>query len=205
MIVQNVRVFLLENSALVGPSSRGKRDRHLGPVVRVRLVLRHCGDSDHGVPRWSSLTSLREAFLSHTRQKLARDVLSLINPAASALLAPSPREQERANEGKEEWTTDLALRATRQTTGHEETSVADIGEKQKGFLLDAPVSPSELFGTSVETVAEKFREAKARSVAYKSCIPLRSESTPRQPGGPGPSRFEDQRRPEVQRHLSRSS
>ncbi len=52
--------------------------------------------------------------------------------------------------------------------GNGETSVgnlADIGKKEKGFLLDAPVSPSELFGTSVETVVEKFREAKARSAA----------------------------------------
>ncbi len=48
-------------------------------------------------------------------------------------------------------TTDLALRAT---------SVGKPGrywEEREGFLLDAPVSPSELFGTSVETVVVKFR------------------------------------------------
>lgn len=42
-------------------------------------------------------------------------------------------------------------------------NLADIGEREKSFLLDAPVPPSELFGTSVETVVAKFREAKARS------------------------------------------
>ncbi|XDV54458.1 hypothetical protein PO909_022742 [Leuciscus waleckii] len=63
----NVRVFRLENSALVWPSSRGKRDRHLGPVVQVPLVLRHFGVSDHGVPRWSSLMSLREFSLTLAR------------------------------------------------------------------------------------------------------------------------------------------
>ncbi len=89
-------------------------------------------------------------------------------------------------------TTDLALRATKQTAAaigrsmaamvaterHLWMNLADIGEKEKRFLLDAPVSPSEFFGTSVETVVEKFREAKARSAAFKSCLPRRSRSEP---------------------------
>ncbi len=33
-------------------------------------------------------------------------------------------------------------------------NLADIGKKEKDFLLDAPVSPSKLFGTSVKTVGE---------------------------------------------------
>jgi hypothetical protein len=104
-------------------------------------------------------------------------------------------------------TTDLALRATKQTAAaigrsmaamvaterHLWLSLADIGDKEKAFLLDSPVSPSELFGTSVEAVVGKFREAKARSAAFKTCIPLRSGSAPRQAGGPGPSRSEDYR------------
>ncbi|ROL48826.1 hypothetical protein DPX16_22345 [Anabarilius grahami] len=40
-------------------------------------------------------------------------------------------------------------------------------------------------------------EARARSAAYKNCIPLRSDSGPRHPGGPGLSRVEAQR--QVQR------
>ncbi len=72
-------------------------------------------------------------------------------------------------------------------------NLADIGKKEKGFLLDAPVSPSELFGTSVEMVVEKFREAKARSAALKTLIPRRSRSEPEQRRGPGPSRSGDQR------------
>ncbi len=104
-------------------------------------------------------------------------------------------------------TTDLALRATKQaatamgrsmaamvvTERHLWVNLADIGKKEKGFLLDAPVSPSELFGTSVETVVEKFREAKARSAAFKSFIPRRSRSEPEQRRGPGPSPSGDQR------------
>ncbi|KAL0149546.1 hypothetical protein M9458_055073 [Cirrhinus mrigala] len=63
-------------------------------------------------------------------------------------------------------TTDLALWATKQaatamgrsmvaivvTERHLWVNLADLGKKEKGFLLNAPVSPSELFGTSVEMV-----------------------------------------------------
>lgn len=38
-------------------------------------------------------------------------------------------------------------------------NLADIGEKERNFLLDAPVLPSELFDTSVETVVRNFKEA----------------------------------------------
>ncbi len=103
-------------------------------------------------------------------------------------------------------TTDLALRATKQATTamgrsmatmvvterHLWVNLADIGKKEKGFLLDAPVSPSELFGTSVETV-KKFREAKACSAAFKTFIPRRSRSEPEQRTGPGPSPSGDQK------------
>ncbi len=105
-------------------------------------------------------------------------------------------------------TTDLALRATKQaattmgrsmaamvvTEMHLWVNLADLERKEKGFLLDAPVSPSELFGTSVETVVEKFREARVRSAAFKTFIPRRSRSEPEQSRGPGSSWSEDRRR-----------
>ncbi len=104
-------------------------------------------------------------------------------------------------------TTDLALHATKQAANAIDRSMvamvvternlwvnlADTGSKEKGFLLDVPVSPSELFGTSVETVVEKFKEAKTRSAAFKSFIPRRSRSEPEQQRDPGPSRSKDQR------------
>lgn len=46
-------------------------------------------------------------------------------------------------------------------------NLADIGEKEKHFLIDAPVLPFELFGTSFEVVVDKFKEVKVRSVANK--------------------------------------
>ncbi|KAI2643018.1 Lamina-associated polypeptide 2, isoform alpha [Labeo rohita] len=104
-------------------------------------------------------------------------------------------------------TTDLALRATKQaatamgrsmaarvvTERHLWVNLADLGRKEKGFLLDVPISPSELFGTSVETVIEKFKEAKTRSTAFKTFIPRRSRSEPEHQRGPGPSQSEDRR------------
>ncbi len=101
----------------------------------------------------------------------------------------------------------MALRATKQAATDMGRSVAamvvmerrlwvnlaDIGKKEKGSLLDAPVSPSKLFGTSVKAVVEKFREANARSVAFKTFIPRRSRSEPEQRRGPGPSWSEGQR------------
>ncbi len=104
-------------------------------------------------------------------------------------------------------TTDLALRATKQAATamgrsmaamvvkerHLWVNLADLEKKEKGFLLDAPISPSQLFGTSVETMVEKFREAMACSAAFKTFIPRRSRSEPEQ-SGPGPSWSEDRRR-----------
>ncbi|KAI2653751.1 Lamina-associated polypeptide 2, isoform alpha [Labeo rohita] len=104
-------------------------------------------------------------------------------------------------------TMDLALRATKQaatamgrsmgamvvTERHLWVNLADLGKKERGFLLDAPVSHSELFGASVETVVEKFREARMRSAAFKTFIPRRSRSEPEQRGGPGPSRSGERR------------
>ncbi len=104
-------------------------------------------------------------------------------------------------------TMDLALHATKQAATvmgrsmaamvvmgrHLCVNLADIGKKEKCFLLDAPVSPSELFSTSIELMVEKFREAKACSAAFKTFIPRRSRSEPEQRRGPSPSRSGNQR------------
>ncbi len=80
------------------------------------------------------------------------------------------------------------------TERHLWVNLADLEKKEKGFFLDVPISPSQLFSTSVETVVEKLREARARSAAFKIFIPWRSRSEPEQSGGPGPSWSKDWRR-----------
>ncbi len=104
-------------------------------------------------------------------------------------------------------TTDLALCATKQAATamgrsmaamvvmerHLWVNLADLEKKEKGFLLDAPISPSKLFSTSIETVVDKFREARARSAAFETFIPRRSMSEHEQSRGPCLARSEDRR------------
>lgn len=103
--------------------------------------------------------------------------------------------------------TDLALWATTQTAAaigcamaamaaterHLWKNLANIREKE-----NAPVSPSELFGTSVEAVVDKFRKARAQSAAYKRLIPRRPRSAPKTSGEPGLSVSVDYRQSQRQ-------
>ncbi len=90
--------------------------------------------------------------------------------------------------------TDLALRATKHTAramGHSMAgsvaaehrlwlNLTEIREKEKVFLLDAPISQSGLFGEAVSSVVEKFSSAKTQSAALKQFMPrrMRDHSTP---------------------------
>ncbi len=107
-------------------------------------------------------------------------------------------------------TTDLAVKATKQsaaaigramaamvsTERHLWVNLADLGEKEKRFILDVLVSPLELFSTSVETVVDKFTEEKARSAGI-IIYTMPSESEPEHRGGPGLSWSVGQRQDKV--------
>ncbi len=58
--------------------------------------------------------------------------------------------------------------------------LTEIREKEKVFLLDAPISQSGLFGEAVSSVVDKFCSAKTQSAALKQFMPrrLRDYSTP---------------------------
>ncbi len=102
--------------------------------------------------------------------------------------------KRRARDSSLRRATDLALRATKHTAravGHSMAgSVAaerhlwliltEIREKEKVFLLDAPISQSGLFGEAVSSVVDKFCSAKTQSAALKQFMPrrLRDYSTP---------------------------
>lgn len=102
------------------------------------------------------------------------------------------------------WTTDLALRTTKQskktfaTIGqsmaaipamkkHLYVNLTDIEEKEKKLLLNVLVLPFKLFGTSVEMVVGMFREVKVWSTAIKRNILCGSRSVHKLSEGPGPS------------------
>ncbi len=46
-------------------------------------------------------------------------------------------------------------------------NLMEIREKEKAFLLYAPISGSGLFGDAVNAVVDKFRAAKTQSAAFK--------------------------------------
>ncbi len=75
--------------------------------------------------------------------------------------------------------TDLALCATKHTAwavGHSMAGLVtaerhlwlNLTEKEKAFLLDAPISGSYLFGDAVNAVVNKFRAAKTQSASFNS-------------------------------------
>ncbi len=59
-------------------------------------------------------------------------------------------------------------------------NLTNIREKEKVFLLDAPISQSGLFREAVSLVVGKFRSAKTQSAALKQFMPRRTRdhSTP---------------------------
>lgn len=63
-----------------------------------------------------------------------------------------------------------------------------IKEKDKAFLLDAPILPSGLFGDTVNTVIDRYQEAKKQLAAFRELIPCQIQepapSTSRSRSGP---------------------
>ncbi len=87
--------------------------------------------------------------------------------------------------------TDLSLRATKQmaraigrsmaamvsTERHLWLNLTGIKDKDRTFLLDAPISPSGLFGDAVNTVATRFREAKRYEEAFVRFLPRHAQES----------------------------
>ena len=87
--------------------------------------------------------------------------------------------------------TDLSLRATKETARaigrsmaalvaterHLWLNLADIKDKDRSFLLDAPVDPSGLFGDAVNSVVERFQESKKQAEVFKKFLPRRVQLT----------------------------
>ncbi|MGL5128313.1 MAG: hypothetical protein ACRC7D_09170, partial [Aeromonas popoffii] len=83
---------------------------------------------------------------------------------------------------------DLTLRATKETAQaigrsmgalvaterHLWLNLSGIKEKDKSVLLDAPLSDQGLFGNAVDTVVDRFQEAKRQATAFQNFLPRRS-------------------------------
>ncbi len=107
---------------------------------------------------------------------------------ATLLSAVDESEHDPATLRELRSTTDLALRATKTTAqaiGRSMTSVVvlehhlwltltEIKDADRVSFLDAPISPSGLFGPAVEGFAERFTEAQKVSQAMRHFLPKRS-------------------------------
>ncbi len=116
--------------------------------------------------------------LVHTISVLQADLLK----DADAVGAVATAEIEELHRSS-----DLALCATEQTAHaigrslvalivterHLWLNLLGLKEKDRSFLLDAPVSPAGVFRTAVETVIRKFREVKVKSAVFECYIPCR--------------------------------
>lgn len=69
----------------------------------------------------------------------------------------------------------LTILSSRESYG--ETLVVAKSVK-KSFLFDAPISHSGFFGTSVETVVKRFKEARAQSAAFRRFSLRKAKSKP---------------------------
>ncbi len=117
-------------------------------------------------------------------QAYQADVLKEMDEGAG-LTAEAVKELRKA--------TDLALRAAKHTAveGSMAGSVAaerhlwlnltEIHEKEKVFLLNAPISQTGLFGEAVSSVVEKFLSAKSQSAALKQFMPRRMRDPSKTP------------------------
>ncbi|KAK2869830.1 hypothetical protein Q8A67_024222 [Cirrhinus molitorella] len=109
--------------------------------------------------------------------------------------------------------TDLSLRATKETAraiGHSMSALvaterhlwlnlSTMEDKDRFFLLDAPLSPSGLFGDAVNTVVERFQEAKKQAAAFQRFLPRRQVpgAAEREQPRPSSSSYRQQQRQSV--------
>ncbi len=89
--------------------------------------------------------------------------------------------------------TDLSLRATKKTARaigwsmaalvaterHLWLTLSNINDKDRVFLLDAPLVPSGLFGDAVNMVIDRFQEAKKQAAAFQRFLPRHSHGADR--------------------------
>ncbi len=81
-------------------------------------------------------------------------------------------------------TADLSLRTTKETACAIERSMAaerllwltlsEMKEKDRVFLMDAPLAPSGLFGDAINSVVDRYQEARKQAAAFQRFLPRHS-------------------------------
>ncbi|KAJ8006447.1 hypothetical protein DPEC_G00107360 [Dallia pectoralis] len=60
------------------------------------------------------------------------------------------------------------------TERHLWLSLSDMGDREKAFLLDAPLSPEGRFGPAIGSVVERFQEERRQAAGFQKFLPRRS-------------------------------
>ncbi len=85
-------------------------------------------------------------------------------------------------------TADLALHATKETARaigrcmaalvaaerHLWLTLSDMKDKDRVFLMDTPLAPSGLFGNAINSVVDRYQEARKQGAAFQRFLPRRS-------------------------------
>ncbi len=149
---------------------------HLSPSLAPSWKSRPLLPSTSALIGKSYIAACQAGMALHTMailQAYQADVLKEMDQG-TGLTPEAMKELRRA--------TDLALRATKHTARavgrsmaasvaaerHLWLNLTEIREREKVFLMDAPISQSGLFGEAVSAVVDKFPSAKTQSAALKS-------------------------------------
>ncbi len=165
------------------------------------LIGAHSKLERRNLPFFSDLhreisSSWKQPFSSRLTNAAAADTMAILQAYQADVLKEMDEGTGLTPEAvkKLRRATDLALRATKHTARavgrsmaasmaaerHLWLNLTEIREKEKVFLMNAPISQSGLFGEAVSAVVDKFRSAKTQSAALKQFMPRRARdySTP---------------------------
>ncbi len=53
-------------------------------------------------------------------------------------------------------------------------TLSDMKEKHRVFLMDTPLAPSGLFGDAINSVVDRYQEARKQATAFQPLLPRRS-------------------------------
>ncbi len=153
-------------------------------LITLRSRLEDCERESSIFPRRASSTSMapREIAASREAATWGSDVeLEEMESEQTGLAFSLPPSPERAHANSPvEWGVGRSMAASVAAERHLWLNSTEIRERDKVFLMDAPISQSGLFGEAVSAVVKKFRSAKTQSAALKQFMPRRSKdySTP---------------------------
>ncbi len=137
-------------------------------------------------PLSTSLALVGKAYMAAGQAGACLHTMSVLQAYQADLLKEMDEGEDIKNDDIAELrrATDLSLRATKETARaigrfmaaerHLWLTLSNIKEKDRVFLMYAPLAPSSLFGDAVNTVVDRVQEAKKQAAAFQQFLPQRS-------------------------------